>query len=121
MFGWLGLSRTRVYHPSRMDEVVGGHGQRWWLVNGCFSWTCCRCAGGGRAASFLAWSEVDAVGLKFLLGSGQIVRSSLQGAKGGTFGCGRGMGLELLSEEADKWCVEGASGVVFESLGESVL
>ena len=75
-------------------------------MDGWFCWRRCRCT---WAASFLALGKVDAVGLKFLLGADQIVSSSLQGPKGGTFSCCRSMGLELLSEEADKWSVEGTS------------
>ena len=73
-----------------------------------------------HSARFLAWGEVDAVGLKFLLGADQIVSSSLQGPKGGTFSCCRSMGLELLSEEADKWSVEGTSLCSFVWYGVAV-
>ena len=81
-----------------MEDV----GQHWWLVYGRRGWMCCRCTGGGRAASVFAWGEFDAVGVELLLGSGQIVGSGFQRSKGGTFGCGGGMCLELLSKKSDE-------------------
>ena len=83
-------------------------GQLRGLVRGRFgrsSWG----TGGGRATSLFAGCKFNAVGVQLLSGSGQVVGSGFQGAKGGTFSCCRGMGLELLNEKGDQWGVEGAS------------
>ena len=47
------------------------------------------------------------MGVEFFTGSGQVIRSGFESTKGGTFGCGWCVGLELLGEKGDQRSVEG--------------
>ena len=91
---WLGQSRLQVHRLSGMDEAVEGHrtvpvaGGRVPRVGVLVVQR------GGRATSFFAWGEFDAVGLELLLCSSQIIGGGLQRSEGGTFGCCGGEGNE---------------------------
>ena len=46
------------------------------------------------------------MGLEFFAGSGKVIGSGFESTKGGAFGCCWCMGLELLSDESDQWCMK---------------
>ena len=57
--------------------------------------------GSGRGmASFFAWCKLKSMCLEFLVRSGEVIGGGLERAKGGTFGSGWGVSLELFCDKS---------------------